>query len=63
MCEQERIAKLIYDALMEDITQKRLGFNVKDATFDTTNPNGCELITLNTDSGLMSLCLALTLNE
>ena len=63
MSEQERIARLIYDTLTEDVRHKRLGFCVTDSAFDTTNPNGCPAIELNTDIGLVLLTMSLTLNE
>ena len=56
MTEKEKsVAKIIYEALAEDVVHKRLGIVVRDMAFSTTAPHPHPRIELNTDDAEITL--------
>jgi len=57
--KRERIAKVIYEVLGEDISNNRLDIGIKDAAFDTRVAHGHPEITLTTDDDEIRLLVTL----
>ena len=58
--KRERIAKVIYEVLGEDVSNNRLDIGIKSMAFDTRIAHGHPEITLTTDDD--DICLIVTLN-